>query len=1265
MAGSQKVFELMFKLSASMGGNFNSVFKNAVEAQKRLSDSIKSTNTLQSKIDGYTRASGAIEKNRAKLTELTAEHDRLQNELKQTARAKKDLQKAMETAEAEGNIQEYKRLENELSATEREYSRLRDQLKQNESQIQRTTAKIEDQQQTLGGLRRELESAGISTDNLEGANERLQKSYDRLKNSQANLTRLNQEQEKIKTTIASTKTELLGTVGGIAAVAAAIYAGPVQAAQSYETALAKVATIADTQAVPLQQFSQEILTLSNTTGVAATAIAEDVYNAISAGQKTGDAVNFVTNSTKLAKAGFAETSQTLDVLTTILNAYGMSADKVGIVSDMLVQIQNKGKVTVGELSSVMGKIIPTANAYNVSLEQLGATYAIMTSKGIAAAETTTYANSMLNELGKSGTVADKALRSAAGSGFADLMASGKSLGDVLGILQAEAAKSGKTIADMFGSAEAGKAAMSLLSNGVDGFNASVADMVNSAGMTESAFATMADTTEARMAKAKNSITNLGIVLGQNLLPIVGDVADKVAVLVTKISEFAQANPKLVQTVLKVAGGLAALKVGSLAVKLGFLNIKSGINTVQMVLEVFRSKAIVTQAASIGLGNKLKLAGTGVLSYFGNVKTALGGVGSALGNVFLNNPIARGAGSLFTRAGTAIMTGAQALGGRMTGVLSGVGGRAVTAILRPFTTLGGRLGGVLSGLGGVIARSPLGTIGRVVAAGFGRLGTLIAPIGRLLKTALGPLGKLGTTLLGPLGGIAGKLFPVVGVVTAVITAVQLLRNHFDEVRATVGRIFGEGGLAVFDKIVEAVTMAGETIKSVFSDGNLGAVREKIESIFGDKGTAVFDGFVSVIGTVQGVFSSLVGFITQHIVPVAEQVLSVITGSVIPGILNGIQMAAPVIMQVVQGIADFIAGIVPIIGNFIAGLMPIISEIITFIQTYVFPIIQQIYTFIITEVLPFIITGVQNLASTITMVLSAVLPVVQTVFTTIWGIIQPILQQILTTVQAVLPSVLNIFRTVFSTIGSIIQAVTQIFSGLIQFITGVFTGNWGQAWQGVKNVFQGAWDALTSIVKGVVNGIIGVINSAISALNSIRIPDWVPLVGGKGINIPTLPTFAKGTKNTPNDYIAGENGPELITNAPGRVVYTAQETRQIMDRSQRVATAVQDMQQAAPAVVQTAATQHQPEQAAAILARVRQGNAPVAPEVSRQFPEVTKAPPGGGGTKNVTINNSPTIVVQGDNPGDLEDKLEQNNQKLLREVKDLMREQDEDERRSDYE
>ena len=408
---SQREYELLFKLKATLGGNFSSTFKTAVDTQKRLAESVKEVNSLQSKIDGYTKASSAIEKNRGKLSQLTAEHDRLQSELQETAQKKKALQKAMETAEADGNIEDYKRLQSELSATEREYGRLKEKLNGNKSQIQQTTATIEQQEKSLEELGQELRNAGVNTDNLEGANKRLQNSYDKLKTSQENLQRINEEQSRIKQSISSTRTQLLGTVGAISAVAAAFYAGPVQAAQGYETALAKVSTIADTQAVPLEKFSQEIMALSNTTGVAATAIAEDVYNAISAGQKSGDAVNFVANSTKLAKAGFAETSQTLDVLTTILNAYGMSADKVGTVSDMLVQIQNKGKVTVGELSSVMGKIIPTANSYNVSLEQLGATYAIMTSKGIAAAETTTYANSMLNELGKSGTTADKTLRS--------------------------------------------------------------------------------------------------------------------------------------------------------------------------------------------------------------------------------------------------------------------------------------------------------------------------------------------------------------------------------------------------------------------------------------------------------------------------------------------------------------------------------------------------------------------------------------------------------------------------------------------------------------------------------------------------------------------------------------------------------------------------------------------------------------------------------------------------------------------------------------
>lgn len=1164
MAGSQKEFELLFKLKASLGGNFNSTFKGAIETQRQLQNSIKSVNSMQSKVDGYTRTSNAIEQQRGKLERLQAEHEKVSQKIQaHQTNAERLRAKIEETGDATGELTA------QLVREENEVAKNTERLKSNENQIRQTTASIHSQEEQLERMAQELRDAGIDTDNLEESNARLQRSYERLRGSQENLNRINSEQAKIKENIAATKTQLLGTIGAIGAVTAAIYAGPVQAAQEYETAIAKVSTIADANAVPIEEMSSEIMKLSNTTGIAASQIADDVYNAISAGQQTGDAVNFVSYSTKLAKAGFAESAQTLDVLTTILNAYGMEAEEVSKVSDMLVQTQNKGKVSVGELSSVMGKIIPTANANNVALEQLCAGYAIMTSKGIAAAETTTYMNSMLNELSKSGTTAEKTLRATTGKSFKELMTEGKSLGEVIQILQQEAEKSGKSLNDMFGSAEAGKAAVSLLSGGVEGFNEQVAGMVDSVGATEKAFAKMDQTTEAKMQKAKNSIANLGIVLGQNLLPIVGNLADKVAAVVVKVSEFAQANPKLVQTALKVAAALAGMKVAGLTAKLGFLHISSGIKDAQKILELFKIKAIG---------------------------------------------------------------------------LSGIGSKVVGFITKPFSGIGGILGKALSGIGGIIARSPLGSIGRVVASSFGKIGSFIAPVGNIIKKALGPLGKIGSTLLGPLGGIAGKFLPVVGVITAVITAVQLLRKHFDKVREAVGKIFGEKGLEIFDKIVAVVTSVGETIKGVFSDGNLGAARDKIQEIFGEKGVAVFDTFAGVFQKVVAAAGQFVGFVTTHIVPVVEQVLNVLITTVIPGIISGVQAAAPVVMEVFQAIADFIGGIIPIIGDFIAGIMPVISEVITFIQTYVLPIVGEVFNFIVQQVLPFIVQGIQQLGSIITTVLQAVLPVVQTVFTTIWNIIQPILQQVLTTVQAVLPAVLSIFQNVFNTIGGIISAVQQVLSGIIQFITGVFSGNWSQAWEGIKSIFSGVWDGILSICKGVINGITGAVNVVIRGLNSLKVPDWVPGIGGKGINIPEIPQLAKGSKSTPDTFIAGEAGPELITNAPGRTVYTAQQTKDIFSA-----------QNAAAQVAQAAG-------AGQTASQVFYNTTNNAPEVKP--PEVVSGA-GAGGGNNITITNSPTIYVDSDKAGDLEEKLEENNRNLLQEVEDLLDKRNDDERRSRHE
>jgi hypothetical protein len=97
---------------------------------------------------------------------------------------------------------------------------------------------------------------------------------------------------------------------------------------------------------------------------------------------------------------------------------------------------------------------------------------------------------------------------------------------------------------------------------------------------------------------------------------------------------------------------------------------------------------------------------------------------------------------------------------------------------------------------------------------------------------------------------------VGVITTIITVIQLVKNHLEEIRGFIQRTFGDEALAVFDKIVSVITNIGDTIKNVFSDGNIGAARDKIQELFGDKGAAVFDTFVNVLGTVKNAVSEVV-------------------------------------------------------------------------------------------------------------------------------------------------------------------------------------------------------------------------------------------------------------------------------------------------------------------------------------------------------------------------------------------------------------------------
>ena len=1019
-----KQFELLFQLTARLGPNFSQSFKNASKTMNALQNDLQSADQKLKDVSAYQKQQNAVAKSRARVNELQAEHERLTREIEETGQATPELTR-------------------QLQANERALQKAED-----------ATAREEERLQELSDTLRE---AGVNTDNLGRDTEGLRQQYERLEQTQKKVQEITEKQAANKQAISQTKAQLGGLIGTVTAIGAAIYAGPVKNAQEFQQSMAKVGTIADTNVVPLAQLRQEIIALSNETGKSVNDLAEDVYSAISAGQDTADAVGFVTNATKLSTAGFAESAQAVDVLSTILNAYGMEAEKVTDVSDMLINTQNKGKTTVGELASSMGKIIPTANANNVALEQICAGYEKLTAKGIATAEATTYMNGMLNELGKTGSTTDKLLREKTGKSFKELMASGSSLADVLQIVKDGAESSGMSLSDMFGSSEAGKAALSLMADGVDSFNDSVQGMLDSCGATEEAYAKMMDTTETKVAKAKNSISNLGTVLGDMLLPYVGMVADKVSEVVTRFSEFAQENPQVIATVAKVAAGLVGLKAGGLIAKLGFLQVKGGILSVQKAFTMIK--------------------GLGITKYLSN--------------------------------------------------------------------MGGGFGGILT-----------------------------------------------------------KVAPLVGVIAAVGGAIYYVSTHLEQVRGFIQKTFGDEGLAVFDKLWGIITQVGTAIKEAFFTSGSG-VLDTLKSILPTIINTLQTGLLPILPMIANLFMQilpLIGQLVTAILPVLGELISAV-----------ITVLASLIAEILPVIVQLISAILPLVLQIVQSVLPVFIQLVNTIVPVLIQIIQA--------VLPVIIQLIQTLLPIIMQIVDAVLPVFISLLNTIVPIFQNIIQAILPVLQQLLQALIPVIQLVAEIFGSvlgsalqsianIVSNVMQIFQGLIDFITGVFTGNWSQAWEGIKSIFSGAVGGLGEIIKAPLRAVVSAVNTVIGGLNKLKIPDWVPGLGGKGINIPLIPGFAKGTDRTPSTFIAGENGPELITDAANRKVFTAAQTGQIFN----------NMAQA--------------------------GNLNTANNVN--------ATAGGAGTITIHVTNSPSVTVAGggDTSG-IKEQLQQYDEEFLEKLREIIR------------
>ena len=305
----------------------------------------------------------------------------------------------------------------------------------------------------------------------------------------------------------------IGVTAGVTAASGALGAGAIAAykfGSAYETSLAKVSTMVDTNVISLKDLSGQVMDLSNATGEDATGLNEAVYQALSAGANSAEVVDLVGTAVKAAKGGFTDAETAVDGLTSTLNAYGMAtSDAEGLANQFLIT-QNKGKTTFGELASNIGGVAPTAKAAGVGVDELLSGVASLTANGIGTSEAMTGIKAAMSNIIKPSAEAAKTAKKL-GLNFSTAELQSKGLAGFLDEVKTATGGNTDTMAQLFGSVEALNTVLTLTSDqGSQLMNDTLSEMATNTTALDDAYNTMSDTAENSVKKGINSFKNLGI-----------------------------------------------------------------------------------------------------------------------------------------------------------------------------------------------------------------------------------------------------------------------------------------------------------------------------------------------------------------------------------------------------------------------------------------------------------------------------------------------------------------------------------------------------------------------------------------------------------------------------------------------------------------------------------------------------------------------------------------------------------------------------------
>lgn len=313
-----------------------------------------------------------------------------------------------------------------------------------------------------------------------------------------------------------------------------------------------------------------------------------------------------------------------------------------------------------------------------------------------------------------------------------------------------------------------------------------------------------------------------------------------------------------------------------------------------------------------------------------------------------------------------------------------------------------------------------------------------------------------------------------------------------------------GLVMSDEAVNAGVNLTDTLDTLSKSGN--ALKNGIGSALVPVIDKLAQMIIAAIPTIQGLISKLVPILTG------------LFDTIIP-------ILGTVIDDIFPTIIDLLGALLPVISNIITAILPIVIKLLQQMLPPFIQIVNQILPLVIkliTPLLPLLSPILDLLTPLLNMILALLPPLIDIIN----QILPPIIALLTTVIKNVLPPLQSAFSAVASVITSVFQSalsnlqpiienVKGYFQGIIDFVTGVFSGNWTKAWNGIKSIFQNIVSGFGNIIKYPINNIIDGINSFIRSVNKIKIPDWVPGVGGKGLSIGTIPKLKRGIDYVPYD------------------------------------------------------------------------------------------------------------------------------------------------------